>query len=125
MSAMISLIKTSPNLVDVEARHSQYPDTFEIPTITEVLNTSVGDQVKICLEDQVIKGGLTGERIWAKILHIERIKVDELGFVPGYVHTFIVRISNVPVSDNFDYGDIFFISERHVLDIYPVSGGLS
>ena len=119
MSAPTCQIKTSPNLVDVQVRHARYPDSFEIPTITEVLDIRVGDQVKIYVEDQVIKGGLSGERIWGKVLHVEVIE-HEYELEP--THTFIVQLTNVPYSDGLSLGDVFFVTTRHILDTHRAGG---
>src|ERR1017187_102748 len=86
-------------MVNVEDRHAEAPDTFEIPHLLTRLSVRVGDQAKAIFTD-----GTMTERMW--------IKVTEVTGNGTYTGT----LYNYPVALPMEYGEEIQFSAANVLD---------
>ena len=67
-SAATPLVPTEWGLLDAEAQHSAFPDTFPIPTVDERLKLRTGDMVKLVFVlDPPPASGPNAERMWVEV----------------------------------------------------------
>jgi uncharacterized protein YegJ (DUF2314 family) len=88
-------------LMDAKLQNKKYPDTFEIPSTTEIKNLRTGDYVKICFEE----AGLNSERMWVKLTGI---KSDNFH---GILHNQPFRLKTVK------HGDLVNFSSKNILSV--------
>ena len=85
-------------LEDAQEMHERYPETFEIPSELEILKLQVGDNVKLCFNNE--------ERMWVEIIQIE-----SKDCIIGALNNDPVRI------DGIRYGSIIEFSHRNIYSI--------
>jgi hypothetical protein len=95
MAQCVSYI--ADDLVDAQAMHLKYPDTFEVPSASELNRLKPGDSVKVCNGK---------ERFWVKIKEI------------GDDTNLIVSVNNQllwPI--DYDYESDIIIKKKHIYAI--------
>jgi hypothetical protein len=91
-------------LIDVEKRHADNPDTFEIPSREERESLRVWDFARLIFAP--------GERIW-----VEVVKVGAEGVMkPGFA-AYIGAIRNRPIAVTLQYGDWIGFDPRHICEV--------
>ena len=55
-------------LIDAQRLHSQFPDTFAVPSFDDIASLKSGDLVKIGVEFERDSGGHGGERFWVVVV---------------------------------------------------------
>lgn len=92
----------SYTLVDGNARHEKYPDTFEMPSEAARAAVQPGDCVKVGLE---VEGG-AGERMWFQV-------------ISRGVDSFIGILGNNPVViEDIKRGDELSFESKNILCIW-------
>ena len=84
--------------VDVKKMHSNYPDTFDIPTQDELDNIKINDSVKI-------SNGF--ERFWAQIIQVNTLYL--LG-----------KVDNELITNEYKLGDIIMFERHNIYDIHTI-----
>jgi len=86
-------------LVNVQEMAKNYPDTFSAPDKEALGNISVGDSVKICVNNK--------ERLWVEVTEIKG---------EGKL---IGKIDNSPITiDDVSFGDSLIFKEENIYDIF-------
>lgn len=89
-------------IVDPRPWRLKNPDSFYLPSRTELSNIKVGNSVKLWFDSPISSGG--GERLWAVITAIDGNRLT--GTVDNGPH-------QVPLS----FGDIINFRRHHIMDI--------
>jgi hypothetical protein len=72
-------------LIDAQQRAAEHPDTFKVPSATELDKIAVSSVVKIGVEFELLPNGCNGERFWVRVRRVggavlQGVVVDDLVF---------------------------------------------
>lgn len=105
----ISAIQITDILLDAQAAAVEYPDTFQVPSLTELAAIKVGDNVKIGAE--LGKGkGVGCERFWVEALFVTETTI--IGAVNNslvYTDTHKLKYGDIV---EFDFNCVMSIDTR-------------
>jgi uncharacterized protein YegJ (DUF2314 family) len=88
-------------LMNAKLQSKKYPESFEIPSMTEIKNLRSGSYVKLCFEEI----GLNSERMWVKLTDI---KGDNFH---GILHNQPFGLTTVK------HGDLVKFNSKHILSV--------
>lgn len=87
--------------------HNIYPQSFDIPTFSEINSLKVGDFAKL-----IFKQDERGERMWVQIISI----LD--GQYTG-------RLDNNPVLVSLNVNDTVYFEQKNIIDTMTIKGAKS
>ena len=85
--------------------HNKHPETFDIPTLSEIQELKIGDYVKL-----IFKQDGHSERMWVEVTAINNQK-------------YLGRLDNIPISVDMRHNDAVVFESKHIINTITIKKG--